>query len=253
MRRIALAAAALLGAVCLAQAEPRTALVIGNGAYPSGALANAVNDATDMADALGKVGFEVISAANADHRAMDQAIEAFGARLMARGGVGLFYYSGHGVQVGGDNYLLPIGAALTRERDVKYEAVNVGEVMDAMKEAGNGLNIVVLDACRNNPFLVTMRSTSATRAIGRGLARVEPSQATLVAYSAKEGTVASDGDAGNSPFAAALARRVTEAGVEINKVFRFVRSDVLTATGGVQEPFVYGSLPPEDFFFVPPG
>jgi uncharacterized caspase-like protein len=110
----------------------------------------------------------------------------------------------------------------------------------------------VLDACRNNPFLAKMQVTSATRAISRGLARVEPSQATLVAYAAKDGSIASDGDKGSSPFAASFAKHVLEGGVEINKVFRLVRADVLAATGNAQEPFVYGSLPPEDFFFVPP-
>ena len=163
----------------------------------------------------------------------------------------VIYYAGHGMEMAGENYLVPVDASLASDRDVPDEAISLDRVLSAV-EGANKLRLVVLDACRNNPFLAKMQKTAATRAIGRGLARVEPSQATLVAFAAKDGSVASDGDTGNSPFAVSFAKRVVESGVEINKVFRLVRSDVLAATDNVQEPFLYGSLPPEDFFFVPP-
>ena len=141
----------------IAGTEQRTALVIGNSAYSSGPLKNPVNDAADMAAMLKKLGFSVTLKKNARLQEMDEALEAFGNRLK-RGGVGLFYYAGHGVQVNGANYLLPIGAKINKEADVKYQAVDANKILDEMATANNGLNIVMLDACRDNPFGRSFRS-----------------------------------------------------------------------------------------------
>jgi len=234
-------------------AETRVALVIGNSAYEkTGQLANPTKDADLIAEALKRTGFDhVDTALDLDRGGMVRALQDFGTRA-DEADWAVVYFAGHGLEIGGVNYLVPVDARLISDRDVADEAITLERVLAAV-EGADKLRLVVLDACRNNPFLAAMQSTSATRSVGRGLARVEPSRATLVAYAAKEGTLAADGAAGNSPFAAALAKRMTESGLEINKVFRFVRSDVLATTEGRQEPFVYGSLPPQDFFFVPPG
>ena len=156
----------------------------------------------------------------------------------------------HGIEIGGTNYLIPVDAKLETDRDVPYEAISLEQLQSAI-EGAHKLKLIVLDACRNNPFASQMKVTVANRSIGRGLSPVEPSGATLVVYAAKAGTSAEDGEADDSPFALSFAKRIVEPGVEINKTLRFVRQDVLRTTGK-QEPFVYGSLPPDDFYFVPP-
>lgn len=152
------------------------------------------------------------------------------------------------MEVGGTNYLIPIDAQLKSDRNLPDEAITLQRVLDAINEA-HKLRLVVLDACRNNPF-PQMKLAVASRAVTRGLGRIEPASATMLVYAAKDGTTAEDGNGDNSPFAASLAKRLSQPGLEINKIFRFVRQDVLTATNIKQEPFVYGSLPPEDFVFV---
>ncbi len=147
------------------------------------------------------------------------------------------------------NYLIPVDARLETDRDLQYEAVALEQVLGSV-EAARKLRLVILDACRDNPFARQMRRTSASRSVGRGLARIEPDGGTLVAYAAKHGEVAFDGEGANSPFVTALVKRLPTPGMEINKLFRVVRDDVMTATERKQEPFVYGSLPGEDFFFV---
>jgi len=233
-------------------AEKRVALVIGNSTYQAvGLLPNPARDADLVAAALRKDGFNDVTVVHdLDRAGMIAALKTFG-KAADTADWAVIYYAGHGMEMAGENYLVPVDASLASDRDVPDESISLDRVLAAV-EGANKLRLVVLDACRNNPFLAKMQKTSATRAVGRGLARVEPSQATLVAFAAKDGSVASDGDTGNSPFAVSFAKRVLESGVEINKVFRLVRSDVLAATDNVQEPFLYGSLPPEDFFFVPP-
>jgi tetratricopeptide (TPR) repeat protein len=236
----------------VAAAEKRVALVIGNSAYQAvELLPNPTRDAETVAAAFRQDGFsDVIVVHDAGRSSMIDALKAF-AKEADVADWAVIYYAGHGMEMAGENYLVPVDAKLVSDRDVPDEAISLDRVLSAV-EGAHKLRLVVLDACRNNPFLAKMQVTSATRAISRGLARVEPSQATLVAYAAKDGSIASDGDKGSSPFAASFAKHVLEGGVEINKVFRLVRADVLAATGNAQEPFVYGSLPPEDFFFVPP-
>jgi uncharacterized caspase-like protein len=143
---------------------------------------------------------------------------------------------------------VPVDARLQNDRDVPDETISLQSLLSAI-EGARKLRLVVLDACRNNPFVPNMKVADASRAISRGLARIEPTNATLVVYAAKEGTIAADGGGENSPFALAFVKRISQSGVEIGKVMRFVRQDVLEATGNRQEPFLYGSLPPDDFFF----
>lgn len=161
----------------LANTERRTALVIGNSAYSSSPLKNPINDANDLAANLKKLGFSVMLKTNASHKVMEDAIRDFGDQLK-KGGVGLFFYAGHGVQIGGRNYLLPVGANIQRETDVKFYAVDVEMVLAEMSNAGNNLNIVILDACRDNPFGKSFRSAS------RGLAIIsEAPRGTFITYS----------------------------------------------------------------------
>ena len=161
------------------------------------------------------------------------------------------YFAGHGIQIGGTNYLLPIDAKLESDRDVEWEAVSLPQVMNAV-DGARKLRLVILDACRDNPFANQMRRSVATRSVGRGLARVEPDVGTLVVYSAKEGEVALDDDGGaNSPFAAAFVREMATPGIEIRRLFDLVRDDVMEATRRRQQPFTYGSVSGrENFFFV---
>ena len=160
----------------------------------------------------------------------------------------VIYFAGHGLEMGGVNWLAPVDAQFKTDRDVRLEAVSIDELSAAI-EGVRGLRLIVLDACRNNPFAPQMRFTNSTRSLGTGLARVEPEGGTMVAYAAKAGQVAHDGDDGNSPFMKALLKRMRQPGLEISMLFRFVRDDVLAATARQQEPFVYGSLPSEPFYF----
>jgi len=232
--------------------EKRVALVIGNGAYEAVEhLPNPTHDADLVAASLRRDGFSDVTVVDDAGRAgMLAALKKFATEADAADWA-VVYYAGHGLEVGGENYLVPVDAKLASDRDVGDEAISLDRVLSAV-EGARKLRIVVLDACRNNPFLVKMQLTSASRAISRGLSRVEPSQATIVAFAAQEHGVATDGGDGGSPFAASFAKRVGEAGVEINKVFRLISADVLAATQNAQDPAVYSSLPPEDFFFVAP-
>jgi uncharacterized caspase-like protein len=151
------------------------------------------------------------------------------------------YYSGHGVEVDGVSYLIPVEAKLAVERDVQFEAIALDQVLAAVEPARK-LRLVVLDACRDNPFLNRMRFAVATRQVARGLSRIEPAGGTLVVHAAKHGHVALDGENGHSRFSTAFLKRVAMPGVEVNKLFRLIRDDVLEATSGAQEPFAYGAL-----------
>jgi hypothetical protein len=226
----------------IAATEQRIALVIGNSAYSSGPLKNPVNDATDMAAILKKLGFTVTLKRNVRMQEMEEAIEELGNRLK-RGGVGLFYYAGHGVQVSGVNYLLPIGAKITKESDVRFQAVDAGRILAEMENANNGLNIVILDACRDNPFGKTFRSAS------RGLAIVSSAPVgTFISYSTGAGQVARDGTERNSPYTSALLHFMQEPGVPITDVFIKVRHKLRKETG--QVPWELSSLEGK-FYFLP--
>jgi len=222
----------------------RLALVIGNSNYDFSLLSNPVNDATDMASTLQGLGFNVILKKNADLQSMEEALEDFGNRLKT-GGVGLFFYAGHGVQVAGNNYLIPVGAKINKESDVKFKTVDANRVFAEMENANNGFNIVILDACRDNPF------KSKFRSISRGLAIVSDAPiGTFIAYSTGPGKVAADGEGRNSPYTSALLRYMKEPGLAIEDVFKNVRQRLNRETGGKQTPWEVSSLQGK-FFFQP--
>jgi tetratricopeptide (TPR) repeat protein len=243
----------------------RVALVIGNSAYNSvPPLANPHHDAAAIAKSLRNIGFESVTlATDVTRERLIDALRTF-ANEAENSDWAMVYYAGHGIEVGGVNYLVPVDAALAVDRDIEYEAVPLPQVLRAT-DAARKIKLVMLDACRDNPF--APRQTAASEAVarlstagaaiasrstnGRGLAEVKVAGATLVVFAAKDGQIALDGEGGNSPFAVAVVQRIATPGVEINKVFRLVRDDVMEATAGRQEPYTYGSLPgKEDFFFV---
>ncbi|MGD9920876.1 MAG: caspase family protein [Pseudorhodoplanes sp.] len=233
-----------------ARVERRVALVIGNSAYAhSASLPNPARDAESIAAALRQIGFtSVKTETNVTREALISALRAFQEEA-DRADWAIVYFAGHGMEINGVNFLLPVDAKLKRDRDAQDEAAPLDRVLSAI-EGAKKLRLVILDACRDNPFVAQMQKSNATRSIGRGLARVEPEGGTLVAFAAKHGQVALDGDGDNSPFVISLLRHLGTPNVEINKLFRLVRDDVLNQTGRRQEPFVYGSLPSDDFFFV---
>lgn len=229
----------------------RVALVVGNAHYAAQApLKNPLNDTAAVAAALRAAGFAKVIVADdlspdgivkALHDFEDEADQADWA---------VIYFSGHGLEVGGQNYVVPVDAHIRNDRDVADEAVSLDRLMASVSGA-HKLKIVILDACRENPFAAAMRRTVSMKSAARGLAPVEPLRATLVVYAAKDGEFAMDGDGANSPFAAALVKHLAEPHVEIGKMFRLVTADVLGATDQKQQPFVYGSLGPEDYYFRP--
>jgi Caspase domain len=229
----------------------RVALVIGNANYVEvGKLGNPLKDADLVAASLRRAGFDSVDVKrNLGKAPMEAALREFGDKADGAE-VALIYYAGHGVEAGGQNYLIPVDAKLARDRDLEVEATRLDTVLRLVE--GARLRVVVLDACRNNPFVAQMQRSAKTRSIGRGLAAVEPEGETLVVYAAKAGATAADGDGGNSPFAEALAKRLPQPGLEISLLFRTVRDDVLTKTARTQEPFSYGSLSGTEFFFVAP-
>jgi hypothetical protein len=223
--------------------ESRTALVIGNGSYADSPLRNPVNDAGDMAQALRSLGFEVLSYTNLDQNAMKKAIRDFGTKLRTTGGVGLFYYAGHGVQVKGVNYLIPVSAKVATEEEVEYESVEVGLVLAQMESAKNSMNIVILDACRNNPFARSFRSAD------KGLASIDAPSGTLIAYSTAPGSVASDGTGRNGLYTQELLKQLPTMNLTIEDVFKRVRAGVQQQTQNKQTPWEASSLV-NDFYFA---
>jgi tetratricopeptide (TPR) repeat protein len=229
--------------------EHRIALVIGNAAYAAvPALPNPPRDAELIASTLQKTGFETVRRVNdLGREKFFDALQAF-AREARQADWAVVYFAGHGIEIGGTNYLIPTDARIETDRDVQLEAISLDQVLAAV-EGARKLRLVMLDACRNNPF-PQMRTTTATREVTRGLKAAEPASGTLVVYAAKHGMTARDG-VENSPFAAAVAKNIPSAGVEISKLFRIVYDDVKAATDGNQEPFTYGALPGrEDYYFV---
>jgi Caspase domain len=229
--------------------ERRVALVIGNSAYRSvQELPNPRRDATAIAEAFRSLGFQTVRfESDLSREQLVGALNAFAVEA-DRADWAVIYFAGHGIEVGGVNYLIPVDAHLVADRDVQFEAVPLDQVLGAV-EGARKLRLVLLDACRENPF--KMRRTLASRAVGRGLKPIEPAPGTLVSYATKDGQVALDGDGANSPFAAALLKEIKTPGIEINKLFRLVHDDVMEMTGNRQEPYTYGALPGrEDYYFV---
>jgi uncharacterized caspase-like protein len=234
-------------------AETRVALVVGNSAYlQTTPLANPLNDARDMSAALKSAGFSVIEALDADKRKLDGALRAFADKL-STADVALFFYAGHGLQVGAQNYLVPTDARLERERDLEFEAVKLDFVLRQMEIDREGkTTIVILDACRDNPLSRNLARSMGTRstAIGRGLAAAPAGLGTFIAYSTQPGNVALDGDGRNSPFTAALVKHMGAKGRNLPATMIEVRKDVVGTTGGRQVPWDHSALT-GDFFFVP--
>jgi tetratricopeptide (TPR) repeat protein len=221
----------------LAQGEKRIALVVGNSAYQhTGKLPNPGRDAQLIADTLKGLGFAVDLILDADQNSMKRGLLEFGRKLRDSGAVGLFYYAGHGMQVGGRNYLIPVSANIQDETEVGIESVSLDEFTATMERPGNPVNILILDACRNNPFPRAFRST------GGGLAPSDAPRGTYLAYATAPGAVASDGTSGNSPYTSALARAMQAPGLSIEEVFKQTRRDVLTQTKGQQTPWESSSI-----------
>jgi caspase domain-containing protein len=226
-----------------ARAEKRVALVIGNSAYKSAVeLKNPRNDATDLASALGRLGFEVVAGNDLDKRTMERTIRDFGQKL-AGADVALFFFAGHGLQVGGQNYLVPIDAQLAGEGDVDFEGIPLNLVLKQMEREAK-TSIVLLDACRDNPLARNLARSMGTRGgqIGQGLAEVKAGVGTLIGFSTQPGNVALDGEGRNSPYAGALVKHVATAGKDVSAILVAVRNDVLQATGGRQVPWEHTSL-----------
>ena len=251
--RIEFVVALLTAFLCAASAnaQTRVALVFGNSAYRHvPVLPNPTNDATDIAASLQRLGFSVRRVDNGSFEDMRRALLEFGPRAR-QAEMAVVFFAGHGMEVGGENWLIPIDAELKTDVDTEHEAIALKSVL-LMVSSASKLGLVVLDACRNNPFAARMLRTVRTRAVDRGLTRIEPTGSVLVAYAAKDGTTAADGSGRNSPFTTALLSHLETPGLEINFLFRNVRDDVLRATKRGQEPFVYGSLSKEAIFLKPP-
>jgi hypothetical protein len=225
-----------------AQASERVALVIGNADYSFAPLTSPVNDARDMTRALRTLGFEVIHKENASQQAMEEAILAFTQKL-GKDTVGLFYYSGHGVQHKEENYLIPTSVTRLSVSDVKYKSVAAGYVLAEMEGAANTTNIIILDACRNNPF------KSGFKSMQKGLARMDNIDGSLIAYATSPGEVANDGKARNSPYTKYLLKYIHQPGLPIEQMFKQVRLAVKRETNGVQTPWEFSSLT-RDFYFA---
>jgi uncharacterized caspase-like protein len=236
-----------------ALADKRVALVIGMSKYQQvPKLANPARDAEAMTSLFRKAGFDVVNNQRdlgiADLR---RVIREF-SDISRDADISVVYYAGHGIEVDGTNYLVPADAKLLSDFDVEDETISLDRVLKALDPVKR-LKLVILDACRDNPFAKTMKRSVASRSVGRGLAKIEPTMSdTLVAFAAKAGAVASDGDGDNSPFAVALVKYIAEPGLDLRLAFGRVRDDVLKSTGNRQEPFVYGSLGGETMALVPP-
>lgn len=223
--------------------ESRVALVIGNSNYAAAPLRNPVNDANVVASTLRQLGFDVVARTDVDLRGMQQAVREFSRKIQG-GAVGLFYYAGHGMQAQGRNFLIPIGAQIEAEGDLVLEGLDLNSVLEQMGGAQNRLNIVILDACRNNPFARSFRSYS------QGLAQVNAPAGTFIAYATAPGQTASDGKGDNGLYTQELLANMRTPGLPIEEVFKRVRVGVKQQSGGVQVPWDASSLE-GSFFFVP--
>ena len=228
--------------VGLASEERRVALVMGNGSYRHvTALNNAVNDANDVAEALEKLGFTVIRKIDADRAGMREGVRDFALQIK-RGGVGLFFYAGHGLQVDGDNYLVPVDAELQQKFEIEDQCLKVNYVLAAMEEAQNELNIIILDACRNNPF-------RSFRGVGQGLAYMDAPTGSIIAFATAPGSVASDGTGRNGLYTSKLLKHIATPGLRLLDVFNYVGHDVMAVSNQAQVPWV-NHTPLKPFYFV---
>jgi uncharacterized caspase-like protein len=228
----------------VAAAPKRLALVIGNGRYKDSPLINPPNDARAMAAVLTDLGFKVTKLEDATLKQMNVAVRDFGDTLRKNGGVGLFFYAGHGIQIRGRNYLVPVDADIQREDEVPFAAFDANAVLDKMESAGNGTNIIILDACRNNPFARSFRSSST------GLAQMDAPVGTYISFATAPGRVASDGSGANGLYTQHIISSIRQPGLKIEDVFKRARVGVMSDSNGQQVPWDNSSLT-GDFFFIP--
>ena len=219
----------------------RIALVIGNSDYTVGKLKNPVNDALLMAGTLASKGFKVTTLKNATKRQMKEGIHKFTSSLDEQS-IGLLYYAGHGIELEGNNYLIPVDAEIVGEGDVEYESINAGRILNGLKRANNGLNMVILDACRNNPYARNFRSST------RGLSRMQPTSGSLILYATEPGSVAADGSGNNGVFTTHLVDAINQKGYNIEKVFKVTAINVSKATAKRQIPYIEGVVLGEFYF-----
>ena len=232
-----------------ATVEKRVALVIGNADYlHTKSLPNPVNDAKDISDKLRSLGFEVITGTNQNKRNMEMLIREFGTKLIQSGGVGMFFYAGHGLQYRGDNYLIPIDAEILTEDEIVYQAINVGFLLCKMETAKNNLNIIMLDACRDNPFATKWSNYRNTGNEG-GLAKMNAPTGTILIYATQPGNVASDGSGRNGLFTESLLVNISTPNIELDKLIKTVARDVTEKSNNKQTPWKEGIIL-GDFFFV---
>src|SRR5712671_2544149 len=251
-RSLFLVLAFLAATAVAAHADKRVALVIGNSAYKNvNRLKNPANDAAAIVAVFKAAGFDSVDLRqDLNVVEMRRALREFGNKTRDAD-VAVIYYAGHGIELDGTNYLIPVDATLETDTDVLDETFALDRVLFAVEPAKQ-LRLIILDACRDNPFVKRMRRAVVSRGIWRGLAKVEPmTPNTLIAFAAKAGSTASDGDSKNSPFATALVEYLPRPGLDIRRAFGFVRDDVLKSTGNKQEPYVYGSLGGDDAPLVP--
>jgi len=223
----------------------KVALIIGNGNYRHAPrLKNPANDAQAIADSLGNVGFDVHDLVLDNGRnEMLESLQSF-SRAARNAEVALVFFAGHGLEVDGNNYMIPVDAKLSHQTDLAFEAIELEQILAVVEEASE-LGVVILDACRDNPFINSMELNSSTRSLARGLRPVEPRRGVLVAYAAKHGTVALDGRDQHSPYTQALLDHMPTDDLDISLMFRRVSDQVWDTTGGRQLPYIYGSLPGE--------
>ena len=237
----------ILLALTLPAAAKRVALVIGNADYKFvTALANPINDAALMEKALKNIGFEVIRKDNLDQQGMKLALIEFSRKLKQGAEAGMFYYAGHGIEVDGKNYLVPIDSNMQSKEEADVFNFDVNSFLAMMENSGVPFNIMVLDACRNNPF-------RGMRATGGGLAPMRAPVGSYVAYATAPGSVAADGDGKNSPFTEALAESIAVPGLALEEVFKQTRTKVRRATSGAQVPFDSSAIEGDFYFLFPKG
>lgn len=226
-------------------ALPRYALVIGNSRYGMAPLANPANDANAIAAALKQTGFSVDLQLDAKKGAMESAIRGFAGSLGKQPAVGLFYFAGHGLQLNWRNFLVPVDAALKTADDVPKQAVDIAALLEGLTQARNPMNIIILDACRDNPF------ESGVKTTGKGLSQMDAPIGTLLAYATAPGNTASDGSGANGLYTENLLREMKKPEAKIEDIFKRVRLNVRRASAGTQVPWESTSLE-DDFYFVPP-
>lgn len=226
-------------------ALPRHALVIGNSRYASAPLGNPANDANAIAGVLRQTGFAVDLQLDSKKSAMESAIRGFASKLGKQPAVGLFYFAGHGMQLNWRNFLVPVDAVLNKADDVPQQAVDIAALLEGLTQAKNPMNIIILDACRDNPFVSEIKTT------GKGLSQMDAPIGTLLAYATAPGNTASDGSGSNGLYTEHLLREMRTPQARIEDVFKRVRLNVRRASAGLQIPWESTSLE-DDFYFVPP-